>query len=212
MSMENKITFDFTPANRSGKEDYEWLRCWCEDVNDSSLPRVALVGDSITEGYFRLVHDKLKGIAHVDYLATSYAVNTITFKKAVGAFLSDTDYKVIHFNNGLHGYHVSVDDYFKSIEEFLLNYDGNSKIVLANVTSVYVNGLEKINPDWAEKVETRNKVVKTLTEKHGWALSDMYSQALDMPLSARNTDGVHFNEDGYDLLAEIAVNAIKTQL
>ena len=113
--MENKITFDFTPANRVGKEDYEWLRCWCEEVNDTSLPRVALVGDSITEGYFRLVRDGLKGVAQVDYLATSYAVNTTTFKKAVGAFLSDTDYKVIHFNNGLHGYHVSADDYQKSI-------------------------------------------------------------------------------------------------
>ena len=58
--MENKITFDFTPANRVGKEDYEWLRCWCEEVNDTSLPRVALVGDSITEGYFGLVRAGLK--------------------------------------------------------------------------------------------------------------------------------------------------------
>jgi hypothetical protein len=210
--MENKITFDFTPANRVGKEDYEWLRCWCEEVNDTSLPRVALVGDSITEGYFGLVRAGLKGVAQVDYLATSYAVNTTTFKKAVSAFLSDSDYKVIHFNNGLHGYHVTAKDYEKSIEDFLLNYADKSKIVIATVTEVYTNGLEKINPDWVQKVRERNDAVKTLAKKHGWGLSDMYSAMPQMPKSSRNADGVHFNEDGYKTLANIAINAIKTQI
>ena len=32
------------------KEDIEWLRVWCEDTN-AALPRVLLIGDSITEGY-----------------------------------------------------------------------------------------------------------------------------------------------------------------
>ena len=43
------------------KERYEWLRSWCDETLSSDLPRVALIGDSITEGYQKQVRELLRG-------------------------------------------------------------------------------------------------------------------------------------------------------
>ena len=59
----SNITFDAEGKTKTAKEDIEWLRVWCEETNETKLPRVALIGDSITEGYFRLVQKALKGVA-----------------------------------------------------------------------------------------------------------------------------------------------------
>ena len=82
----SNITFDTKGENRAKKENIEWLRLWCEDTNDAALPRVALIGDSITEGYFRLVQKEMKGIALVDYLATSYSIDSAAYREMVKAF------------------------------------------------------------------------------------------------------------------------------
>ncbi|MBE7086767.1 MAG: hypothetical protein E7369_00520 [Clostridiales bacterium] len=203
------ITFDFSPSNRTEKEDIEWLRLWCEDANGRDLKRVALVGDSITEGYFNMVKEMLKGRAYVDYLATSYTVNSKTFKRSVSAFLSDSNYDIIHFNNGLHGYFLSGTDYFDGIKDLLINYADKSKIILATVTDVYVNGLERKNPDWDIKVKERNEMVDKLCVTYGWQKDDLFGVLKDIPISNRNLDGVHFLEDGYKLLAASVVGSIK---
>ena len=62
------------------------------------------------------------------------------------------------------------------------------------------------------KNKEKRELIRTLAKKHGWGLSDMYSAMPQMPKSSRNADGVHFNEDGYKTLANIAINAIKTQI
>ncbi|MBE7077867.1 MAG: hypothetical protein E7377_04095 [Clostridiales bacterium] len=64
----SNITFDTEGKTKTLKEDIEWLRIWCEETNDQNLPRVALIGDSITEGYFRFVLNALKGIALLIFL------------------------------------------------------------------------------------------------------------------------------------------------
>ena len=56
------------------KEQQEWLRLWCDDTKDALLPRVALIGDSITEQTYQVVKMELEGIAVVDYFATSYSI------------------------------------------------------------------------------------------------------------------------------------------
>ena len=79
----NNITFEYKNKSNSQKEDIEWIRIWCEDTNDILLPRVALIGDSITEGYYNMVKDLLKDIAKVDYLATSYSVASNFYSETI---------------------------------------------------------------------------------------------------------------------------------
>ena len=53
------------------KETYEWIHSWCDEAGKHDLPRVLLVGDSITHSYQNEVRELLKGKVYVDYVATS---------------------------------------------------------------------------------------------------------------------------------------------
>ena len=55
------------------RENIEWLDVWVPGNNVTDRPRVLLIGDSITRGYYKAVEDKLKGKAVVCRLATSRA-------------------------------------------------------------------------------------------------------------------------------------------
>ena len=88
----SNITFDSEGTTNLEKESIEWIRIWCEDTNDNELPRVSLIGDSITEGYYGMVKEALKDIAKVDYLATSYSVASDMYQGCVEHFMKDSVY------------------------------------------------------------------------------------------------------------------------
>ena len=56
------------------REDTEWLDVWLPDTNARDLPRVLLIGDSITHGYYPEVRAHLKGRAYVARLTTSQTI------------------------------------------------------------------------------------------------------------------------------------------
>jgi hypothetical protein len=46
------------------RERFEWADIWVTDADKSDLPRVLLIGDSITRGYFDGVEKQLAGKAY----------------------------------------------------------------------------------------------------------------------------------------------------
>ena len=54
------------------KERFEWIHSWCDETAKEDLPRVLLVGDSITYNYQEKVRELLKDVCYVDYISTSY--------------------------------------------------------------------------------------------------------------------------------------------
>ena len=65
------VILSFSAAGQISREKIEWLDVWIPDTNERGLPRVLLVGDSITRGYGKQVEAGLKGKAYVARLATS---------------------------------------------------------------------------------------------------------------------------------------------
>ena len=56
------------------RERIEWCNIWIPDANGTTLPRVLLIGDSITQGYYRQVAERLEGKASVARLTTSKSI------------------------------------------------------------------------------------------------------------------------------------------
>ena len=106
----DKQTFEQNTDGRDKKEDIEWIRIWCEDTG-SDLPRVAMIGDSITEQVYEKVKKELQGLVKVDYLATSYSIASPTYMKMVQAFADDSQYALIYFNYGLHAGGLPIEVY-----------------------------------------------------------------------------------------------------
>lgn len=190
------------------KERFEWINSWCDEAASSDLPRVLLVGDSITLGYQEKVRNKLKGVCYVDFIATSYAIDTKMFNDMVSSFFADSEYALIHFNHGLHGQHVLKRTY-KSRLKKLLQKAKNGKIVLATSTIVYCEGNTRLDRVWSKKLKERNDAVKELSEEFGYGIDDLYSVSLSMPTDKRSLDGVHYTEEGYEDFACVVTDCIQ---
>ncbi len=184
------------------KEWTEWIHSKCIETTNDNMPKVLLVGDSITDGYYNFVSKKLWDICRVDYVATSYAVDSKTYNAVVSNIIKDSNYAVIHFNHGLHGKHMSKSTYLSRIKKLLLPIDKNTELILATTTNVLKDGVNKIEPSWNKKVLERNELIRSFANEIGAKVDDLYPLSVNMDYSHRTSDGFHYDEFGYDLLAE----------
>ncbi len=192
------------------KEYFEWVHSWCDCTTKNDLPRILLVGDSITYGYNEKVRELLKGVCYVDYIATSYAIDSKIYNILIENFIKDSNYALIHFNHGLHGIHMTKRTYKSRMKKLLKKIKTN--VVLATSTVVYKAGNKKLDSKWNRRLEERNSSVKELAEELGFKVDDLYSVSLSVPKEYRADDGTHYMTDGYLLLAEAVVKSVKNSL
>src|SRR5437867_13328630 len=68
-------------------ESIEWCDIWISHANETNLPRVLLIGDSITRGYYPEVEKRLAGKAFVARLTTSRFVADPVLLKEIALVL-----------------------------------------------------------------------------------------------------------------------------
>lgn len=192
------------------KERFEWIHSWCDETLNNDLPRVLLVGDSINYNYQEKVREFLRGICYVDYISTSYAIDTKMYSHLVYNFMTDSKYSLIHFNHGLHGKHLSKRSY-KSKMEKLLNRV-NIKIILATSTVVLQEENKHLDSSWMKRVEERNEAVYEIAKEKGYEVDDLYSVSVGIPKEKRYQDGTHYLTDGYEIFANVVAESIKNNL
>lgn len=193
------------------KEYFEWIHSWCDKTTETDLPRVLLVGDSITHAYQGLVREGLSGVCYVDYIATSYAIDSKIYNVIIGDFIKDSNYEVVHFNHGLHGIHMSRRTY-KSKMKKLLSKIPSKKVILTATTNVTANNNKKPHREWTKRVNERNEVLLELVKENGYFYDDLHAISTKIPVEYRCGDGFHYTEDGSKILAESVIASIKNSL
>ena len=194
------------------KEWFEWIHSWCEATTQDDLSRVLLVGDSITHGYQDKVRQALKGVCYVDYIATSYAIDSKMYTMLVENFAKDSRYDVIHFNHGLHGIHLSKRGYASRMKKLLCRLEKQSNVLLTTTMVVYTADNKRLHSKWNKRVQERNEVVWDLAKEKGYAVDDLYAVSLTIDKADRSTDGTHYESAGYETLAQSVANSIKKVL
>ncbi len=192
------------------KERYEWIRSWTEESTKDDLPRVLLVGDSITEGYYPLVRKKLDGICYVNYASCSYSVERDFFKSVFESLIKDTDYAVVHFAKGLHEFHLTASRYRENILESLKKVEKNTKLILATGTKVNTEGNAEARYD--SKLKMLNNVISEIANEQGYPVDDLFTVSENIPSEKRAVDGWHYTEEGSDILADVVAKCIKDNL
>lgn len=193
------------------KETFEWIRGWCDYAGKHDLPRVLLIGDSITESYQGEVREMLKGKAYVDYVATSYAIDSKMYSTIIEAYYKDDKYDIVHFNNGLHGVHVGTRTYAARLKKLIAKMS-ESKVILATSTVLNDAGNKVRHPVWHKIVKARNAAVSEIAESQGLVSDDLYTVSLSIKKENRLGDGTHYDKTGARILAEAATKIIEENL
>lgn len=186
------------------REGIEWCDIWIADADKSDLPRVLLVGDSITRGYYAEVEKRLAGKAYVARLTTSRFLADPVFASELKLILSSAKFDVIHFNNGMHGWGYTEEEYRESFPAFIsLLRQGapNAKLICATTTPVRLAGkLSEFDPKTA-RVRVRNTIAVESATKEHIPVDDLFS-LVEGHSDYNGADGVHFNSTGIQAQGE----------
>jgi lysophospholipase L1-like esterase len=180
------------------REGTEWCNIWMPNANKHDLPRVLLIGDSVTQGYGPDVEKNLEGKAYVTRLATSRCVGDPVLHAEIAAVLGAETFDVIHFNNGLHGVgSVSENEYAEFLPQLLAHLRKlapKAKLIWATCTPSHVNGKFDQLADNNANVKERNRLSTELMTKEGIPVDDLY--ALMLPHPECCADGLHYKAEG----------------
>lgn len=197
------------------REQYEWSQIWWNNANDLSLPRVLLIGDSIACGYSGTVIELLQGCVNIDRLGNSKNIVDPAQAKETAYLLGEYTYAAIHFNNGLHGEHLSDDDYAAGLRRYvdLLHELGHgAQLIWASSTPVTCRDDPRtLNTAVNDCVLRRNAFAAQLMTELGIPIDDLYQVVIGQP-DLRVADGYHYNEQGNRVLGQAVAGKLRDVL
>ena len=196
------------------RENIEWCRVWLPNANQSELPRVLLIGDSIVVGYYPEVENQLQDKAYIGYLATSRSVCDPTFFDELRVVLKQYKYDVIHFNNGLHGWGYSEEQYQQGLEHLvavLHKQAPNSQLIWAHSTPHNLGDqLTQLEPK-NQRIYDRNQIATKIMQEANIPINDLFSLCYGKS-EIYSSDRVHFKDEGKKLQAMNVVDSIQNKL
>lgn len=177
--------------NLRGHENIEWSTSYAFGLTDETrkFPRVLLVGDSICGGYKDGVQDELNGKMNVTYWISSYCVTSPGYLRLLSFYLDETEYAVIHFNNGLHSLSTPRVDWEKGVRAALkLIREKQPKAKLIWTSSTPLKDAAK-----TEKVKILNAIAdKVVAEMGGIATDDLFALMDSLDRETNWSDTYHY--------------------
>jgi acyl-CoA thioesterase-1 len=191
-------------------------------VDDPKLPRVLLIGDSISMGYTLPVRKMLAGKANVHRVPENGG-DTARGLENLDKWLGERPWDVIHFNFGLHdlkrikdGALNSTGTQVRSVEEYAKNLDAlvvrlkktGATLIWATTTPVPSGARGRMKGD-----EVRyNAAAAEVMKRHGVKVNDLYGYILPKLAKAQRPKDVHFPGKGSDMLGRRVADVISAAL
>lgn len=194
-----------------------------EDI--PNLPRVLLIGDSISVGYTIPVRELLKGKANV-HRALGNCGDTQRGLESLDKWLGEKKWDVIHFNFGLHdlkylnakGEYVTPDkgkqvaplqQYEKNLRQIVerLKKSG-AKIIWCSTTPVPDGSAGRVKDAEVDY----NAVAAKIAAENGIAINDLHAVAKARQAEIQKPRNVHFTDEGSKILAKAVADTIEKSL
>jgi len=203
------VTTTARAADSAAPREYiEWCDIWISHANETNLPRVLLIGDSITRDYYPGVEQRLNGRAYVGRLASSAFLTDPALLQELDLVLSQYHFSVVHFNNGMHGWPHSEAEYERAFPRFLQAIHRGApraKLIWASTTPIRS---DPEHPDGTQatgdRIDRRNAIALKCLHGKNVAVDDLNATMRGHP--EYHSDNVHFNNTGVDIqAAQVAV-------
>lgn len=208
-----------------GGDSYSMQRV---ELTDPDLPRILVIGDSISGGYRGFLTRHYEGKANIDYWMIGYlhaGNENSALERALTGVLSNGPYDVVTFNFGLHWW--PKDERYQSDETYLTsmtkvvklmqNVSPETRFIWARTTP-----WRTIPDDAPPTLETReneriihvNQLADKIMQDHGIPTVDLYTIAaarLDT-IKLGSKDSVHWSGDVSKEFADKIIEEIDRQL
>jgi acyl-CoA thioesterase-1 len=198
--------------------------------DNPKLPRVMIIGDSISVGYTDGVREELAGKANV-YRVQGNAGPSSSGAQRVDEWIASGNghWDVIHFNFGLHdiklgtggkenrpfptadGHQVPPDEYERNLRQIVAKLKRTGATLIWCSTTPIPQG--KLDPPRRPGDElTYNQIAQKVMIENGVAIDDLYAAALSRMPGIQLPANVHFTKDGSAVLAKYVAASIKAAL
>ena len=201
---------------------------------ENKLPKILILGDSISIGYFPFVQKSLVGKADIrrPLLPNGGFENcggTSKALKRIYNWIGDTNWDLIHFNFGLHDikhvnpvngknsnsfndpHQASPEQYKDNLEKIVeILKKTNAKLIFATTTPYPKSKLKPARKPGMHKIY--NQIALTVMKKYNVKINDLHSFVLPRMNELQRPNNVHFSEYGSKELAKVAVKSILENL
>ncbi|TWT40735.1 hypothetical protein KOR42_48780 [Thalassoglobus neptunius] len=219
------LTMTFMTAHGFAQQKKAPNPAFAEVTDDPKLPRVLLIGDSISIGYTVGVRENLAGEANVHRIPVNGGPTTRGLE-SIDEWLGDSEWDVIHFNWGLHDLkyinekgqlvststgkqQVPIEEYEQNLSKLVDRLKQTGATLIWRNTTPVPEGSKGRTP--GDEV-IYNSVAAKIMEKNGIPTDDQYAfvkpQMDELMLKAN----VHFTKQGYAALAKQAAKSIREKL
>ncbi|MGO8701337.1 MAG: SGNH/GDSL hydrolase family protein [Limisphaerales bacterium] len=187
------------------REAIEWCDIWISHANETNLPRVLLIGDSIARDYYPEVEKHLAGKAFVARLATSRFVADPVLLKEIELVLDQAKFDVIHFNNGMHGWQHSEAEYRKAFLKLIKTMRAHAPKarLIWGATTPLRDGhgvTYDTNAKYSDgRIAARNAIAAEIVTAQNIPIDDLNAAMRGHP--EYHSDNVHFNGQGIQMQA-----------
>jgi len=196
-----------------------------QDAN-AKLPRVLIIGDSISIGYTPHVARLLEGKARLERIKPNGgdSGNVLAHLKE---WIGDTQYDLIHVNCGLHdlkytaakqSFQQSPEQYEKNLRAILAYKSGEKQPqwIFATTTPIVDErhaqrkaGFDRFNKD----VLKYNEIALRVAQQASVPVTDLYQAVQDAGREKMlSKDGTHYTDEGYQMLARHVAAGIEKHL
>jgi len=187
-------------------------------VDVAGLPRVLLIGDSISIGYTLPVRQELTGKANVHRIPTNGGPTKSGIVN-IAKWLGESKWDVIHFNFGLHDLRHMEDgkrqvepaDYEANLRSLVTDLKKTGAKLIFGTTTPVPEG--KLTPQRTfGDVATYNDIALKVMKENGVAIDDLNAAVTPEIAKLQNPNDVHYNPEGYSVLGKAVVKSINAAL
>lgn len=192
------------------------------------LPRVLLIGDSISMGYTIPVRKLLAGKANVLRPSTNCGPSSRGIK-SIDEWLGSSKWDVIHFNFGLHDivfysadgskrvdpteagarHQVPADEYAKNLRTIVAKLKATgAELIWCSTTPVPEGAAGRV----ADEATAYNAISAQVMKENGIVINDLHAFALPKLKEIQQPKNVHFTPQGSAALAKQVTQAIEAAL
>ncbi len=187
-------------------ERFEWDNIWWEQTEKTNALRVLYIGDSISCALRQKATAISGETVLFDNFASSKALDNQFLWQGVKAVLAQQNKQdAVLVNFGLHGWHLEdTTTYAELYRRFLEKLKAEVQCPVFLVLTTRLADAER-----NKRVVERNKRVLQIAEESGLAVIDLFTVSEEIK-EHQMPDGVHFDNVGYQYLAQYLVEQFKS--